>query len=352
MIIEITIALNISSSAKRRFVVEHLIPTLHQYIPFQYHFTWKITPIPCLIISTAGSQEQVQALTAALKHQVDEFRSTLSAQEAQGSPVYFDRWDDLRKMNSLPEEDRVPVNFTVTWKQVEEIVRRGEYVAQVERNLYNEHLYRVQPLIEDSLRLLSSNGKSLEVPFLVGLFYVASIQLDRRSELKGYQSFKSHMIGFLSYNHADMQLYLRDFSRYVQLNRDMFKTLLDRIESDIKGENDPLIGLLRRWEAEFSEIFDEHQRARFGGFWVSPYRAMRYRIAQYRFRGMSTFHKAAFSKKSPLMNSSEFSTYRMLVNFVYLLLPAMGISSRKRVQASYVLTTMVEGDVNFEETLR
>lgn len=346
MIAEISIALNISSAAKRRFVVERVMPTLHRAVPSQYHFTWKVHAIPCLVVSTVGSRSQLQDLASTLQHQVEDFRITLSEEELQGSPVYSERWDDLRKMNSFAEQDDVLANFSVTCRQVEEIARRGEYIAQIERDLYNKHLYQVQPLVEDSLDLLVKAGPSLEVPFLVGLFYCASIQLDRRCSLRGYQSFKSHMIGFLSYDHVGMERYARDFARYVELNRDMFVALLDRLENGITEDGDSLFVLLRRWELEFSEFFDEHQSARVGGFWVSPYRAMRYGIARRRFQGISTFHKIAFGKRSPLFDSAEFATYRMLVNFVYLLLPAMGISSRKRVQASYVLTEIIEGAVN------
>ncbi|XCB29011.1 hypothetical protein RQN30_06905 [Arcanobacterium hippocoleae] len=343
MIVEISMALNISSPAKRRFVVERLVSTLHQLIPSRYYFTWQVRSIPCLVVYTVGSLRQTQALVTALQQQVDDYCSTLNEQELQGSAVYTERWDDLRKMNSLRETGDTPNNFQVTWHQIAGIPRRGEYIAQIERDLYNEQLYRVQPLVEESLRLLTMGGSSLEIPFLVGLFYVASIQLDRRCALRGYQSFKSHMIGFLSYEHADMKLYARDFSRYFDLNRDMFTSFLNRLGSGKNSKNDPMIELLQRWEVEFSKIFDEHQRARASGFWVNPYRAMRYGMARRRFRGMSAFHREAFSKKSHLMDGVEFSTFRMLVNFVYLLLPAMGVSSRKRVQASYILTALMEG---------
>lgn len=62
-----------------------------------------------------------------------------------------------------------------------------------------------------------------------------------------------------------------------------------------------------------------------------------------RFRSLSSFHKAAFSNANKdFFKKKEFQAYRMLVNFVYLLLPAMGLNSRKRVEASYLLVNTKE----------
>lgn len=117
--------------------------------------------------------------------------------------------------------------------------------------------------------------------------------------------------------------------------------------NNFKGEvpeqiPEEIIEICREWESLYSNMYQElltaeNETNTNKAFSISL--SMQHR----RFRSLSSFHKAAFSNANKdFFKKKEFQAYRMLVNFVYLLLPAMGLNSRKRVEASYLLVNTKE----------
>lgn len=337
--IRLQIAINTTPERKRQ-AVEALLEMLRAYSPVRYFTTRTVAPLP---VFTVYLDTHDPAIGGALQDRafkvIDDLVADLNDEERRGNPVYLERAKDLRRMNGLSRNADLVDNFTIRLEHLQEVPRGGEYTFPEEKELYTEYAFRAQPLVERSIELTRRSCGSAEIPLLVGMFWHASRQLDLVTNLHGYQSFKSHLIGFLSYRHDGMEQYRRAFAEYYRANREAYHRFLEAVERHT--DDDELLELLDRWRELFASLYLDLRACR-RPIRVSLAKAVRLGIAHQRFRGMSSFHEAAFRRGGPLLGSAEFAAYRMLINFVYLLLPAMGLSASKRVQASYVLVNVIE----------
>lgn len=173
------------------------------------------------------------------------------------------------------------------------------------------------------------------------------MQLDKTGIGYGYLSFKSHLLGFLSYRHKDMGKYKKMFQDKFTEMAETLSSFGGFIENNFKGEvpeqiPEEIIEICREWESLYSNMYQELLTAENETNTNKAF-SISLSMQRRRFRSLSSFHKAAFSNANKdFFKKKEFQAYRMLVNFVYLLLPAMGLNSRKRVEASYLLVNTKE----------
>jgi len=230
---------------------------------------------------------------------------------------------------------------------MEFIERYGEYTYIEEKELYTEFFFSTQRLMEDTFLYLRSKGKALEVPMLMCMFLVVSQQLDNTGVGRGYLSFKSHLLGFLNYKNKDIEKYKIMFEKNFQVREKVLDQLCNVIQNktllEEAAEKDPFLEIVLRWNNYMEEMYDKLLPIQKLPSKVSYKQAIQTKLAHRRFRKMSSFHNKVFSEKNrDFFKVDEFRAYRMLVNFIYLILPNMGMSSRKRVEASYMLVATME----------
>lgn len=349
MILHYKLFINLSREAKRRFITEHLIPFLRDEVQDEYFFTRSVELHPVILLyvrpELAPRQELKRrglSFRRSLQNLLDTYIDGLSAEERRQNDVYVKHHRDLERMNQLKKIRRdEPENLSVQFELLEFIERRGEFTFPEEPEIYNDTFFRTQQLMEDTTLYLTAKPQD-EMILLLGMFYFSSKELDKADGGAGYLSYQSHVLGFLNYKKANVSDYARLFDHYYTVNAEVFDEVLDFFQSERFEDTDqPLMVLIRRWRDQFHEMYERLISIQRSAT-VSVHEAVKINMAHYKFRGISSFHDVAFDRKNrDYFWTKPFMAYRMLVNFVYLQLPRMGLSSRKRVQAGYILVRSV-----------
>ncbi|MGN0396186.1 MAG: hypothetical protein ACI4EF_12550 [Coprococcus sp.] len=343
----IKMGINISNRAKNEFVVKWMIPFFESSVKDKYYFTRSVNLIPVINVYIDSSESMITYIYSKLQSLFDRFIMSLDEEDKKENTFYIENQKNIRKVNGY-QMNSIVENLTITYGRIDKIPRAGEYNYPIDKEIYTDYFFKCQKLLEQSISYLYKRDENIQLIFLFGLFYCASKQLDKTGVGSGYLSFKSHLLGFLSYNHKDIDKYREMFKRkHIELSGEL-SNLRNSIEiygseEELKEVPGEIVGMLLKWEILFSEMYNELlevEKKEIGNKSFNIKLKLRHR----NFRTLSSFHKEAFSgKNTDFFKLKEFQAYRMLVNYVYLLLPAMGLSSRKRVEASYLLVSLLEG---------
>lgn len=342
----IKIGINISSEAKTDFIVNELIPFLEEHVKDNYYFTRSVNVIPVIDLYLNTSDIKITYIYSKIQSIFDKYLSTLSEASVQENKYYLDNQKNISRVNGYSAF--IPIeNLTIKCEKIEAIKRDGEYNHPIDKEIYTDYFIKGQKVLEKAIKFLYNRDEDTQLKLLFGIFYSASMQLDKTGIGYGYLSFKSHLLGFLSYRHKDMGKYKKMFQDKFTEMAETLSSFGKFIENNFKGEvpeqiPEEIIEICREWESLYSNMYQElltaeNETNTNKAFSISL--SMQHR----RFRSLSSFHKAAFSNANKdFFKKKEFQAYRMLVNFVYLLLPGMGLNSRKRVEASYLLVNTKE----------
>lgn len=342
----IQIGINISSEAKTDFIVNELIPFLEEHVKDNYYFTRSVNVIPVIDLYLNTSDIKITYIYSKIQSIFDKYLSNLSEASVQENKYYLDNQKNISRVNGYSA--CIPIeNLTIKCEKIEAIKRDGEYNHPIDKEIYTDYFIKGQKVLEKAIKFLYNRDEDIQLKLLFGMFYSASMQLDKTGIGYGYLSFKSHLLGFLSYRHKDMGKYKKMFQDKFAEMAETLSSFGGFIENNFKGEvpeqiPEEIIEICREWESLYSNMYQElltaeNETNTNKAFSISL--SMQHR----RFRSLSSFHKAAFSNANKdFFKKKEFQAYRMLVNFVYLLLPAMGLNSRKRVEASYLLVNTKE----------
>lgn len=346
--IELTIGMNTSRAAKMRFHVERLLPMLRA-TGCRYYVERAVAGVPifrCYVDAPDGLADDLRNQVQAA---VDAFLGSLDDEERQPAASYGDMWRDIRKIHRLGRVS-VAAHGRAETAIVSYIQRRGEYFRVEDMERFNHFLFEVQPLMERTMEYLDADRRKREVLFVFGLFGVTAPLFQVGGQPAGYLSFKSHVIGFFSYKHPGLPKYAAAFDQVYMRAAQQLNTLLDMAMA-VTPAREPgdgqLLALLANWRDVLMRLNDALRGAR-DVKQDSLRRSWRAQLDYRRFRKLSRFHADAFSAQNvAVLDSYEFGAYRMCVNFAYLLLPTLGISSRKRVEAAYLLVRTLEHPANF-----
>ncbi len=348
MIYTIKFHINIKSEKKNEFIIDELIPFCRSYLKESYYFSRNIEVGPVINLYIETNKEKIVYYYNIILKRFNEFLMLLSDSDIESNEVYYQQEASIRRVNGLRKQAQKE-NLTVEFHELETIARNGEYTYQEEKSLFTKYFMKVQSTMEDSFLYMQDKGSIHEMIMLVCMFQVVSQQLDKTGIGRGYLSFKSHLIGFLSNKRKGVDEYGKLFELHYQKLNDPIRLLREitnhAINTEIEIHNDKCIELMIRWNHYFAQLYEELIRIQQLKEPRSFYMNMRKFINYYNFRKISAFHKEVFAKNNmDFFNSYEFRAYRMLVNFTYLLLPNMGLNSRKRVEASYMLVKSIEED--------
>lgn len=332
---------NISSKAKIEFVTNKLIPFLETTVQNDYYFTRGISVIPVIDLFIKTTEERMTYIYTKLQQLFDQFIESLDEIDLQENTFYINNQMNIRKVNGFKVRKYID-NLTIDFTKIDTIERYGEYNHPGDKEIYTEYFFACQHLLERSIKYLYGKEENQQLLLLFGVFYFASKQLDKTGIGRGYLSFKSHLLGFLNYKHKDMGQYKLMFQRKYEELKDVLDEMLNRFErQDISQDSgilsNEMMELLVLWEKVFAQLYDRLLQEELTSKDTNKNR-IKLRIQHMKFRKLSEFHNEVFSNQNrSFFERDEFQAYRMLVNFVYLLLPAMGLSARKRVEASYLL---------------
>lgn len=351
MIEHYKIYMNLPSRVKDSFICKCLIPYLREKEFSNYWIERRVEMLPVIHIYITKNKRTNETISKApshlepLKSIIKEFVNDLSEEEKEEKEVYVKYNNEIRKMNRLGRLQRMPKNLSVTFEELQYVKRSGEYTYAEEPMIFNDTFKRLENLYEDTYLYLF-NHRNQEILFILGLFYFSSKNLDRTGIGKGYRSYQSHVLGFLSYKKADMESYKKYFEDYYRKNiTDLLKFY--RMIADNKTfckSNLKIIVLLKRWKQALDEMYQKlFYVQQDNNLSISIVETIKSKIARHKFRKISQFHNIVFDKNHKFMfDTKEFNAYRMLVNFTYLILPNLGISSRKRVQVGYILVKIAQ----------
>lgn len=341
--------MNLPSRVKASFICKCLIPYLREKELSDYWIERRVEVLPVIHVYITKNMKFNEAVSKTpshlgpLKSIIKKFVNNLSEEEKKEKEVYLKYNNEIRRMNRLERLQRMPENLSVTFEELQYVKRSGEYTYAEEPMIFNDTFKLLEALYEDTYLYLF-NHSNQEILFILGLFYFSSKNLDRTGVGKGYRSYQSHVLGFLNYKKANMENYKEYFEDYYRKN---ITTLLEfyRIIDDNKTLNkskSQIVVLLKRWKQVLDEMYQKL-------FYVqqdinlSTIRTIKKKISRHKFRKISQFHNTVFDKDHKSMfETKEFNAYRMLVNFTYLILPNLGISSRKRVQGGYILVKIAQ----------
>ncbi|WP_139220251.1 hypothetical protein [Gracilibacillus orientalis] len=231
------------------------------------------------------------------------------------------------------------------------IERHGEYGSEQEKYLFTKYYFLSQNRVEKTIQFFNKIPEQERLGTVLGLFTACSQLLDDTGKGHGYLSFKSHLLGFLSYKHKDMPKYEQLFKNNFDKNKDVYWEIVKIAKDDQQlhdlRKDQPLFDMIYEWKKIYTEMYEDmltviKENPPKQNVLVMFKKNLRF--AQY--RSLSYFHKKAFANSNKtFFDSPEFQAYRMVVNYVYQTLPTLGISSRKRVEMSYVLVHTMEGGV-------
>lgn len=342
----IKMGINISRKAKTEFVTNKLIPFLESTVQDNYYFTRGISVIPVIDLFIDTTEERMTFIYSKLQQLFDQFIKSLDETDMQENNFYINNQADIRKVNGYNVRKDID-NLAIDYIKIDNIERYGEYNHPGDKEIYTEYFFACQHLLERNIKYLYGKEEEQQLLLLCGLFYCASKQLDKTGIGRGYLSFKSHLLGFLSYKHKDINQYKVMFQRKYEELESVIKEMINCLEEQVISCDSDLLSnemieLLMLWEDLFAKLYDRLLQEELTSKNVNTDK-IKLRIQHMKFRKLSEFHNKVFSNKNrSFFEQDEFQAYRMLVNFVYLLLPAMGLSSRKRVEASYFLVSALE----------
>lgn len=337
---------NISRKAKTEFITNKLIPFLESTVQDNYYFTRGISVIPVIDLFIKTTEERITYIYSKLQQMFDQFICGLNESDIQENNFYIDNQADIRKVNGYKVRKDID-NLTIDYMKIDTIERYGEYNHPGDKEIYTEYFFTCQPLLERNIKYLYGRDEDQQLLLLFGLFYCASKQLDKTGIGRGYLSFKSHLLGFLSYKHKDMDKYKLMFKKKCEELADVLDEMINRMEGQDISQGSEVVSnelfeLLTLWEDLFAQMYERLLQEELTSKDTNK-NSIKLWIQHMKFRKLSEFHNEVFSNKNrSFFEKDEFQAYRMLVNFVYLLLPAMGLSSRKRVEASYFLVSISE----------
>ena len=345
MIDHYKVFLNVSSHSKNKFICKYLIPFLRKNVQSDYWIERhvEILPVIDIYVIRKRSYKNEFPYLKSFKILLNDFKESLTLSDRMPNNVYINRKNDIRKMNRLKRIHRLPQNFSIMAECISFVKRKGEYTYAEEPMIYNDTFRLSERLYEDTYLYLYNHPQQ-EMLFIFGLFYFSAKNLDKTGIGLGYRSYQSHVLGFLSYKKENMDGYKNYFEEYYKVNHAIllsFYKLIKNMNSALTDDIE-LLALIRRWKNVLDKTYEKLfyvQR----DITLSLVHAIRREIAQAKFRGYSQFHKVVFDKRHKSMFSTkEFCAYRMLVNFTYLILPNLGLSSRKRVQGGYILVKIMQ----------
>jgi len=345
-VLQLTVPLNASRGAKNVFVAERLLPYLRDR-GVEHYVTRRVMQVPVAVAYIKEGAAAAPSVREEVQRMLDAFVADQPPEELVPAADYEEMWGDISKIHRL-DGAVVAVDRVVECVPIRRITRSGAYYRPEDAEIYTHFLFAVQPLMQRTLAYLEQDRARRETPFLVGLFLVTSRLFRIDGEVRGHFSFKSHVLGFFSHPHELLPAYAARFqAAYVQAS-DALDALRRRVEADdADPDGDPLVLLLRDWDEHLHDlqtalfaVRDVRQR--------SVVTALRAQVDYLQFRRLSSFHAKAFGRRGQrTISSRAFGAYRMCVNFVYLVLPALGLSSRKRVLAGYLLVRTFEKQHDF-----
>lgn len=346
--------LNLADKKKNTFIKEELIPFLHEAFPDSgqerkgdYYFSWSIEVVPVIVLYLKCETEYFQKILPKMQEMFGEFCHSLSEEEKKGNPFYIEHKKDIAVMNGLKGKKDIPENLTMEYEKVENIDRQGEYDNEEIKEIYNEYFFRMQGITEQAFLFIEENMEARAMAFVYGMFYLTAMQLDATGVGRGYLSFKSHLLGFLNYKNPDIEKYRDYFERYYCANVQVFEQMADILEDETEFENaakeSVLYELLWKFSKTLEELYEDFYQAEEEEVKESIKEKMEKKKQFREFRKFSQFHYKMFSDNNKeFFKLREFRAYRMLVNFVYLQLPRLGLSSRIRVEGAYMLVRTME----------
>lgn len=342
---QIKFAVNISSNAKNIFVTKWLIPFLNSNVETEYYFTRSVEIIPVINLYIKTSEVMITYIYSKMQKLFNDFIFSLNSDDRQSNSFYIKNQKDISRINGFQKKDMID-NLNISCKKIDKIERYGEYNNEIDKEIFTEFFFKGQKILEKSIDYLYEKDEDAELVFLYGLFLAVSKQLDNTGVGHGYLSFKSHLLGFLNYKHKDIDKYKILFEkRYVNLKSQIIEIRDILMSEEDEEQLNDVIKILKKWKDLFEEMYGKLLEAENKEANQSLLYKIRLGMRHREFKKLSGFHDKAFSNKNrDFFKLKEFQAYRMLVNFTYQLLPAMGLNSRKRVEASYLLVTLFESE--------
>ena len=342
--------INVPSRTKKNFLLRVMIPFCKQKLKDHtpYYFSRNIEFGPVVNLYIQCSEQEITYIYSELYKRFETFLDTLSESEIKANNVYVERYSDLKRMNGI-KSNTTQDNLTMVFYKMDKIERHGEYLGEESKELFTKYYFKSQNIMEESILYFSEVEEQEQLNVILGLFVACSQLLDSTGVGQGYLSFKSHLLGFLSYKHKDMPKYEQFFKNDSEKNKVLYNETVDMVRSqwllDSIRKEERYAQIIYEWQQIYTGLFGEmlhlvKSQPPQNGLLFSFIKQHRNR----QFRKISSFHKQAFgSDNKDFFQSSEFQAYRMVVNFVYQTLPTLGINSRKRVQMSYMLVHCMEG---------
>ncbi|MBR5637180.1 MAG: hypothetical protein IKW81_09655 [Pseudobutyrivibrio sp.] len=250
----------------------------------------------------------------------------------------------LRQLNALENEDGpesgfLPIEENGSVVVSEKALVKGKYFSSDE-----EYIYYITNNCDVSKIMVKTIVKMQELTekeqylLLVALFARLAKQYPNGGLIKGCVSFKSHIIGFLSYQDERTAGIKANFERRYELIKEQLYDLYD-YDFNIEDQEE----LLKEWEGFFEKFIS--------GINYTAEKGEAYRAAagfdkesQKRLINYSEFHNKWVNRQefADFFYSEEFYKYRLLVNFFYLTLPCMGFGPSGKHFCCYMITRLVE----------
>lgn len=347
----IKVHINLPSSVKNNFIRNRLIPFCNEKLgEIPYYFSRNIEFGPVINLYVQCSEKEITYFYSELYNQFNQFLEALTGDEQIANNVYIERYRDLKKMNGIKNKKQQD-NLTIMFYKLDTIERHGEYGSELEKEIFTEYFFKSQNVVEKTIRFFNEAQEQVRLNTILGLFTACAQVLDNTGIGQGYLSFKSHLLGFLSYKHKDMPKYERYFENNFTKNERTYREIVDIVRHNLRlnelAKEQTLFEIIYAWKQIYTSMYEDMLRI----IKENPPKKnllmtfnKSYRAAQ--FRSISPFHKKAFaSNNRSFFESLEFQAYRMVVNYVYQTLPTLGVNSRKRVEMSYVLVHSMESVV-------
>lgn len=174
----IQIGINISSEAKTDFIVNELIPFLEEHVKDNYYFTRSVNVIPVIDLYLNTSDIKITYIYSKIQSIFDKYLSNLSEASVQENKYYLDNQKNISRVNGYSA--CIPIeNLTIKCEKIEAIKRDGEYNHPIDKEIYTDYFIKGQKVLEKAIKFLYNRDEDIQLKLLFGMFYSASMQLDK-----------------------------------------------------------------------------------------------------------------------------------------------------------------------------
>ncbi|NVY96181.1 hypothetical protein HU830_03190 [Lactobacillus sp. DCY120] len=339
MIAKYTINLNVQTEYKNFFIINYLIPVLQMYRKEGYELflfrTVENGPVINIFINNIEERKTSEILKE-LRNKLILFKKEHLG-KLHENDIYMREMKNINKMNRLKSNNKFH-NFSVNLEELNRINRRGEYRSVSDQETINRWLFKNGYLIEKTICILSRYNRFDKRVFLTSLFIFISEQLDHIS-LLGYLSFKSHYLGFMSFNKKMKiihQQLIKDYpkiSKRFELNFDSQDGCYITLDSDLNK-------LQKEWQTVLKDFYNKASKSKTNKASILQV------LAMVRFSNLSGFHSDVFQVRNlSFYRSEQFQIYRKLVNLAYMILPSIGLNTVDRIQSAFFTVEIIEGEM-------